>query len=68
MGTNQHPPCSRCGEPAALLRAVPRLGGLPELRAYRCDDCAVSFAVIHDEAATAPLGNRPKAVRLIRAA
>jgi hypothetical protein len=31
--------CPRCGGPMKLVRSVPRLGGLPELRAFSCSAC-----------------------------
>jgi len=37
------PPCPSCGRPMRFLRAVPRLGALPELRSYQCAICGVTY-------------------------
>jgi hypothetical protein len=37
------PACSSCGKPMHLVRTVPGVGGLPELRVYSCKTCGVSF-------------------------
>lgn len=34
-------PCPHCGQPMRLMRTVPRLGGLPELRTFECRPCGV---------------------------
>ena len=31
--------CERCNSPMDLFACAPRLGGLPELRTYRCSCC-----------------------------
>lgn len=33
------PACATCGGPMSLVRVLPKLGGLPELRTFRCGDC-----------------------------
>lgn len=41
------PLCPRCGKAMTLVRTVPRLGPLPELRSFHCLTCR--------EAATVPV-------------
>ncbi len=33
--------CAGCGRPMRFVRAVPGLGGLPELRTFECKACGV---------------------------
>jgi len=41
MNTDKTKPgfCQHCGEPLRVTRTIPKLGGLPELRMFRCDEC-----------------------------
>ncbi len=41
--TDSTPLCPSCGRPMGFVRAVPRLGALPELRTYECKACAVTY-------------------------
>jgi len=36
------PICPSCGKPMRFARAIPRIGGLSELRTYDCRDCGVA--------------------------
>jgi DNA-directed RNA polymerase subunit RPC12/RpoP len=33
------PVCPNCGKPMRLVRSVPKIGALPELRTYNCSSC-----------------------------
>ena len=33
------PLCERCDHAMKLVRTIPKLGGLPQLDVYRCDEC-----------------------------
>ena len=33
------PMCPNCGKPMILVRSVPKIGALPELRTYNCRSC-----------------------------
>jgi hypothetical protein len=33
------PDCPECGARMALVRITPKLGGLPELHTFRCEEC-----------------------------
>lgn len=47
MKTDQATPhCPDCGKPMLPARSVPRLGGLPELRTFKCENCG---AVVTEE-------------------
>jgi hypothetical protein len=35
--------CPACGRPMALVSAVPRFGGFPELRTFECKSCGVAY-------------------------
>ena len=35
--------CASCGRPMRFVRAVPRLGALPELQTFECKACGVMF-------------------------
>ena len=37
------PLCPHCGKPMPLVRTIPGIGGLPELRVYSCRQCGVSI-------------------------
>ena len=37
------PCCPNCGKPMHLVRTIPGIGGLPELRVYSCRACGVSL-------------------------
>lgn len=41
--TESTPLCPSCGRPMRFVRAIPRLGALPELRTYECLACAVTY-------------------------
>ncbi len=41
--TPDAPLCPNCGQTMRFVRAVPRLGALPELRTYECKPCGVSY-------------------------
>jgi hypothetical protein len=34
------PLCPRCRKPMSLVRSLPKIGGLLELRTYQCRSCA----------------------------
>jgi len=36
------PICPGCGRPMRFVRAIPRVGGLSELRTYDCRECGVA--------------------------
>lgn len=38
-----NPICPKCAGVMKLVRTAPRLGGLPELRTYRCEPCGTAF-------------------------
>jgi hypothetical protein len=35
----ESPDCPHCSGAMALVRVLPKLGGLPELRTYQCVEC-----------------------------
>ena len=37
--TEGPPDCPTCGARMALARVTPKLGGLPELHTFRCEEC-----------------------------
>jgi len=43
-------PCPLCGGTLKLAQVLPKMGGLPELRSYRCVDCDEVETVDGDEA------------------
>jgi hypothetical protein len=49
------PPCPNCGRPARLDHVLPKLGGLPEFKSYRCFFC--------NEVTTKAVENEQDAVR-----
>jgi phage FluMu protein Com len=42
--------CGHCDATMKCVGTVPRLGGLPELRTYRCPHCSQVKTVMADEA------------------
>ena len=40
--TSEDPTCPSCGKPMLLVRVIPGIGGLAELRVYSCKTCGVS--------------------------
>jgi hypothetical protein len=42
------PSCPSCGKPMHLMRTIPGIGGLPELRVYSCRQCGVSLTEAED--------------------
>jgi hypothetical protein len=47
------PPCPNCGRPARLDHVVPKFGGLPGFKSYRCFFC--------NEVTTKAVDNEPSA-------
>lgn len=48
MLTIELPPCPNCGRPMHLARTTPR-SGLPDLRVFKCGECAVCVTESADE-------------------
>jgi hypothetical protein len=45
------PPCPCCRDPMRLVRSIPKLGGLPELRVYLCERCSHVETIEQERAA-----------------
>ena len=45
------PPCPCCRDPMRLVRTIPKLGGLPELRVYQCERCSHVETIEQERAA-----------------
>jgi transposase-like protein len=55
-GEGLHVPlCPSCRRPMLFKRAIPRVGGLPELRTYECTACGVSYTEAVEAGADADL-------------
>jgi hypothetical protein len=49
--TTTTPPCPCCRDPMRLVRTIPKLGGLPELRVYLCERCSHVETIEQERAA-----------------
>ena len=49
--TTTTPPCPCCRDPMRLVRTIPKLCGLPELRVYLCERCSHVETIEQERAA-----------------
>jgi hypothetical protein len=47
-------PCTRCGRPMTLVRTVPRLAALPELKTFQCKTCGHVESTVVEHTLGAP--------------
>jgi hypothetical protein len=45
------PSCPCCRDPMRLVRTIPKLGGLPELRVFLCERCSHVETIEQERAA-----------------
>ena len=48
--TSTPPLCPICGEPMKFIKAVPHLGGLPEMFVFYCSRCKQAETKVHKQA------------------